>query len=348
MGYTISMKPTILTGLRTNADYHIGNYLGAMLPLISMAKVHANEYIVNMFIPDLHSFTTPIDHNSFYDQSIRNLRIFFAAGLPLDNDNIHVYRQSHVSAHAELTVILNNFTSFGQLSRMVEFKEKKNRYDDEFVSAGLFDYPVLMAADILLYDAQYIPVGDDQRQHLELARDIAEKFNNRFGATFVLPKTIHEQAAFFGVREPLRIMSLQNPENKMSKSVSDPSGTIMILDDPKVARKKVMSAVTDSIGQINYDRVKQPGITNLLTMLAVLKGVEQETINSEFVGQTQYGALKTAVADEVEALLVSIQSNLNQQDTQKIMRKLENDERYANEYSQATLLRVQRAIGLKS
>jgi hypothetical protein len=128
------MKQTILTGLRTNDDYHIGNYMGAMLPIIEMAKKHSNEYDINMFIPDLHSFTTPIDHSTFYERSLRNLRVFFAAGLPLDDENVHVYRQSHVSAHAELTVILNNFAPFGQLSRMVEFKEKKDRFDEEFVS----------------------------------------------------------------------------------------------------------------------------------------------------------------------------------------------------------------------
>lgn len=347
IGYTILMKPTILTGLRTNAEYHIGNYLGAMLPLISMAKTHTTEYTVNMFIPDLHSFTTPIDHTTFYEQSINNLKVFFAAGLPVDNNDIHVYRQSHVSAHAELTVILNNFTPFGQLTRMVEFKEKKERYDEEFVSAGLFDYPVLMASDILLYNAEYIPVGDDQRQHLELARDIAERFNNRFGDVFVLPRPIKEQATFFGAHEPLRIMSLQNPDKKMSKSVSDPNGTIMILEDPKNARKKIMSAVTDSLGKINYDRVNQPGITNLLTILATLKGVDQETINAEFVGQTQYGTLKTAVADEVEKLLSTLQAGFAHLDDAVVLAKLESDEIYANQYSQNTLVKVQKAIGLR-
>lgn len=341
------MKKTILTGLRTNDDYHIGNYMGAMLPIIEMAKKHSGEYDVNMFIPDLHSFTTPIDHSTFYERSLRNLRVFFAAGLPIDDENVHVYRQSHVSAHAELTVILNNFAPFGQLSRMVEFKEKKDRFDEEFVSVGLFDYPVLMASDILLYDAKYVPVGDDQRQHLELARDLAERFNNKFGDTFTLPAPIKEQAAFFGVQESLRIMSLQNPDKKMSKSVSDPSGTIMIFDDPTQARKKVMSAVTDSVGTINYDRQNQPGITNLLTMLSVLSGRSQTEVNEDYVGQSQYGTLKTAVADEVEKLLVGLQEKFENLDETLVMGKLAEGEEYARKVSDAKLMQVQRAIGLR-
>jgi tryptophanyl-tRNA synthetase len=342
------MKETILTGLRTNDEYHIGNYLGAMRPIIDMATKHAGEYTVNMFIPDLHSFTTPIDHATFYERSLRNLRVFFAAGLPLDSESVHVYRQSYVSAHAELTIILNNFAPYGQLSRMVEFKEKKERFDEEFVSVGLFDYPVLMAADILLYDAKYVPLGDDQRQHIELARDLAERFNNKFGDIFILPATIKEQAKFVGAEEPLRVMSLQDPTRKMSKSVSDPNGTIMIFDDPVSARKKVLSAVTDSIGLINFDRANQPGITNLLTMLSVLSGKSQVNVNNEFVGQSQYGALKTAVADEVEALLTRLQTTFDELDVAQIMQKLEKDELYANEISHKKLMAVQKAVGLRS
>lgn len=394
------MNTTILTGLRTNDEYHIGNYLGAMRPIIDMATEHAGGYNVNMFIPDLHSFTTPIDHSTFYERSLKNLRVFFAAGLPFDNEAVNVYRQSHVSAHAEMTVIMNNFAPFGQLSRMVEFKQKVSLSSEAYKDAvkegtetldrirdaiialnpqnvdgvsevidsiaplteeyaasmvlkntsstvGLFDYPVLMACDILLYDAKYVPVGDDQRQHLELARDLAERFNNKFGETFTLPAPIKEQAKFFGIDEPLRIMSLQDPTRKMSKSVSDPAGTIMIFDDPTSARKKVMSAVTDSVGSINYDRTNQPGITNLLTMLSVLSGKPQSDVNTEFVGQPQYGALKSAVADEVEKLLTDLQAKFESLDVQKVMQKLEVGEAYANKVSQAKLMQVQKAVGLR-
>lgn len=341
------MKDTILTGLRTNDDYHIGNYLGAMRPMIDMAAKHAGEYNINLFIPDLHSFTTPIDHSTFYERSLRNLKVFFAAGLPFDNDSVNVYRQSHVSAHAEMTVIMNNFAPFGQLSRMVEFKDKKARIGDELVSVGLFDYPVLMACDILLYDAKYVPVGDDQRQHLELVRDLAERFNNKFGQTLTLPVTTKDQAKFFGIEEPLRVMSLQDPSKKMSKSVSDPAGTIMIFDEPTTARKKVMSAVTDSVGTINFDRTNQPGITNLLTLLSSLTGKPIADVNKQFVGQTQYGELKSAVADQVENLLVELQTKFTTLDEAHVMKKLELGEIYANEVSQKKLLQVQKVVGLR-
>ena len=275
------------------------------------------------------------------------MKVFFAAGLPFDKDSVRVYRQSHVPAHSELTVILNNFAPFGQLSRMVEFKEKRERFEEEFVSVGLFDYPVLMTSDILLYSAKYVPVGDDQRQHLELARDMAERFNNRFGDTFTLPVTVKEQATFFGVEEPLRIMSLQNPEKKMSKSVSDPSGTIMIFDDPVAARKKVMSAVTDSAGAINFDRTSQPGISNLLTMLSVLSGRSMDEVKTEFIGQAQYGGLKTAVADEIEKLLIILQSKFAEISDEKVMEKLLSGEIVANEMANKKLHDVLKAVGLR-
>jgi tryptophanyl-tRNA synthetase len=341
-------KQVILTGLRTNDEYHIGNYLGAMRPIIELAKKHSEDYMVNMFVPDLHSFTTPIDHTTFYKRSLKNLRVFFAAGLPMNMASVHVYRQSYVPAHSELAVVLNNFAPFGQLSRMVEFKEKRERFDEEFVSVGLFDYPVLMASDILLYDAKYVPVGDDQRQHLELARDLAERFNNKFGEIFVLPATIREQATFFGVDEPLRIMSLQDPTHKMSKSVSDPNGTIMIFDDPAHARKKVMSAVTDSVGFINFDRSKQPGIANLLTMLSVLSNTRLSDVIKQFEGHTTYGDLKKAVADEVEKLLVTLQTNFAKIDEVKVLKKLEIGESYANKVANTKLLQVQKAVGLRA
>src|SRR3990167_215281 len=177
-------KPVILTGLRANNDLHIGNYFGALLPLIDLAKKHAGDYQINLFVPDLHSFTTPIDHKQLYGQTMNNVKLFAAAGLSLDNHDVYVYRQSFVSAHSELTVILNSFTGFGEMSRMTQFKDRSAKLGSDRVSVGLFDYPVLMAADILLYNASYIPVGDDQTQHLEFARDIAERMNKKFGELF--------------------------------------------------------------------------------------------------------------------------------------------------------------------
>jgi tryptophanyl-tRNA synthetase len=169
------MKPVILTGIRANNDLHIGNYLGALMPIVDMAKNRAGEYQVNLFVPDLHSFTTPIDHSQLQGQIMQNVRVFAAAGLPLDHDDVHIYRQSYVPAHSELTWILDCFTGFGEMSRMTQFKDKSAKLNEDRISVGLFNYPVLMAADILLYNAQYVPVGDDQTQHLEFTRDIAEQ-----------------------------------------------------------------------------------------------------------------------------------------------------------------------------
>src|SRR2546430_11174583 len=182
------MKEVILTGLRANNDLHIGNYFGALLPMIDMAKTKSDQYQINLFVPDLHSFTTPIDHSQLQGQILHNIRIYVAAGLDLQNPDIHLYRQSYVSAHSELTWILDCFTGFGEMSRMTQFKDKSAKLHEDRVSVGLFNYPVLMAADYLLYGAAYVPVGDDQSQHLEFGRDIAIRMNNRFGDLFTVPK----------------------------------------------------------------------------------------------------------------------------------------------------------------
>ena len=341
------MKPTILTGIRCNDELTLGNYLGAIQPLIKMAKEKSKEYQVALFVPDLHSFTTPVDHANLYANSSKNLKLFIAAGLPIDLPNVEVYRQSRISAHSELAIILNNFTSFGVLSRMTEFKDKADRKDLEFISAGLFDYPVLMAADILLYGAKYVPVGDDQRQHLEFTRDLAQRFNNKFGEVFKIPADIKEQAKFASQNSSIRILSLTNPQKKMSKSVKDPNGTILLFDDPKAAAKKVMSATTDSIGEINFDEVNQPGITNLLVLLALLEERSQEDVNQEFVGQNQYGELKKRVAGAVEKTLTELQSNYAEIDQTVLETKLKSSEEKMREIANATLLKIQKAVGLR-
>ncbi len=338
---------TILTGIRCNDELTIGNYVGAMLPLAEMARKHSDEYKVAMFVPDLHSFTTPVDHSMLYKNSMNNLRMFVAVGLPIDLENVKVYRQSRISAHSELCVILNNLTSYGALTRMVEFKDKADRKDIEFVSVGLFDYPVLMAADILLYGTMYVPVGEDQRQHLELARDISQRFNNKFGETFLVPAEIKEQARFASQASSARIMSLTDPTKKMSKSVKDPNGTILLNDDPKAAAKKVIGATTDSIGVINFDKTNQPGITNLLTLLALLDGKSQEEINKEFVGKSSYGELKQKVASVVEQTLTDIQQKLTEVDEAELEAKLQESENEMREIANSTLLKVQKAVGLR-
>jgi len=338
-------KEVILTGLRSNSEFHIGNYLGAILPMVEMQKQHAGTYQLNMFIPDLHSFTTPIDHGTLYEQTLKNLKVFVAAGLDINDPDTFVYRQSYIPAHSELTWILDCFSYFGELSRMTEFKDKSGRQEN--VSAGLFNYPVLMAADILLYDAKWVPVGEDQRQHVEFTRDLGLRMNKKFGELFVVPEDNSKQMDFVGRSEPVRIRSLRNPEKKMSKSVEDPAGTIMLSDQPEDAANKITEATTDSQGTIHYDWEKQPGITNLLQILALLSGEEQEKINEEWTSKTSYGVLKNTTAGAVKDFLVDFQQKLVRLDEEALIKRLVADEMTMNEIANSKLLKVQQAVGLR-
>ncbi len=340
-------KPVILTGIRANNDLHIGNYFGAMLPLIDMAKARAKEFCINLFIPDLHSFTTPIDHSQLYPSIMNNARVYAAAGLPLDNDSIHLYRQSFIPAHSELTVLLNNFTGFGEMERMTQFKDKSARLSHERVSVGLFDYPVLMASDILLYNAQYVPVGDDQTQHLEITRELAERMNNRFGNLFVVPEPVAKQHKFFGKDQGLRIKDLQDPGKKMSKSDETGKGIIFLNDNPDDAAKKIMSATTDDKASINYDKQNQPGITNLIDILALLRGTTPLIVEAEHKSNQRYGDFKQIVASEMGQFLTNFQDQLKRVDDSLIQAKLESSELAMNTVANETLLRVQQAIGIR-
>jgi tryptophanyl-tRNA synthetase len=337
------MSKVILTGLRANNDLHIGNYLGALLPIVDMAKQHAGGYQINLFVPDLHSFTTPINHDQLQAGIMQNLRVFTAAGLPLDNEHIFVYRQSYVPAHSELTWILDCFTGMGEMGRMTQFKDKSAQMAEDRISVGLFNYPVLMAADILLYGAEYVPVGDDQTQHLEFTRDIAERLNQRFGDLFMVPKPVAEQHKFFGKDQGLRVRDLQNPSKKMSKSDDTGKGVIFLTDSPDEARKKIMSAETDSLGEVQHDYERRPGVSNLLDILELMGGNPEE-----YVGQNQYGPLKTAVADAVATFLEDFQAKLARVNDDEILRKLEASEQQMNEQASATLLKVQKAVGLRA
>jgi tryptophanyl-tRNA synthetase len=338
-------KPVILTGLRANNDLTLGNYFGGILPMIDMAKNRSEEFQVNLFIPDLHSFTTPINHDELYEQILHNARLFTAAGLPLDNESIFMYRQSHVSAHSELTWILDNFTGVGQLNRMTQFKDKSQGSSE--VSVGLFNYPVLMAADILLYGATYVPVGDDQSQHLEFTRDIAERMNSKFGELFTVPEAVAKQHEFFGKDQGLRIKDLQDPSKKMSKSDESGKGVIYLGDDPEIAVKKIMSATTDDKAFVRFDSENQPGIANLLEILALLRGQPLDGVIMELEGQTRYGEFKSVVADALKAFLIDFQTRLAHVDDDAILTKLAESERAMNEQANTTLLRVQQAIGLR-
>ncbi len=341
-------KPVILTGLRANNDLHIGNYFGALLPLIDMAKTRSEEFEINLFVPDLHSFTTPIDHSQLYDQIMHNLRLFVAAGLPLDNPNIHIYRQSYIPAHSELTWILDCFTGFGEMSRMTQFKDKSAKLLADRVSVGLFNYPVLMAADILLYGASYVPVGDDQTQHLEFARDIATRLNNEFQEPlFVLPRSVSEQHKFFGKDQGLRIKDLVDPTKKMSKSDQSGKGIVFLGDKPNDAAKKIRSATTDSFGRIDIHKQEQAGIRNLLQILALATGRTFDEVDAEYNGHEQYGPLKAAVADAISTFLTDFQDKLASVDDAQLIAKLEADEKLMNQIANDTLYKVQKAVGLR-
>lgn len=339
-------KPVILTGIRSNEEPTIANYLGAFVPMVAMQRQFAGQYRINMFVPDLHSFTTPIDHSTLYQKTLKNLKYFVAAGLDLDDPNTFIYRQSFISAHAELAWILDCFTYVGEMQRMTQFKEKSSEHAAS-ITMGLMNYPVLMAADILLYDAKWVPVGEDQFQHLEITRDIATRFNNKFGDIFTVPAPTAEQTGFIQRDKGLRIRSLTDPTKKMSKSSDDEKSKINLCDTPTQAKKKIMSATTDSVGVINFDWEAQPGVTNLLQLLSILTERSQADVNAEWVGQTQYGALKKAVAEAVEAFLTAFHARLDAITDEQLLAVLERSEDAMSRIANETLLRVQKAVGLR-
>ena len=341
-------KPVILTGLRANNDLHIGNYFGALLPMIDMAQAKSEEFQVNLFVPDLHSFTTPIDHSALHDQILHNVRIFAAAGLPLDKEDIRLYRQSYVPAHSELTWILDCFTGMGEMSRMTQYKDKSSKLSEDRVTVGLFNYPVLMGADILLYGATYVPEGDDQTQHLEFTRDIAERMNAKFGNIFVVPKPVKLQHEFFGKDQGLRIRDLLDPTRKMSKSDETGKGVIFMSDTPDAAAKKIMGATTDSKASIHYDYKEQPGISNLLEIFALLAKRPITEVAIEFEGKSNYGELKGEVAQLVKDFLTDFQKRLAETNDTRLLEKLQQDEVAMNIQANATLLRAQKAVGLRA
>ncbi len=341
------MKEVILTGLRANNGLHLGNYLGALLPIVELAHQHAGHYQVNLFVPDLHSFTTPINHSQLNSQILNNLKIYAASGLPLDNADVHIYRQSFIPAHSELAWILDCFTGFGELSRMTEFKDKSKRLGIDHIGVGQFVYPPLMAADILLYGATYVPVGEDQRQHLEFTRSIAERLNSKFGELFTVPRPIKDQNAFFGTDQAIRIRDLLDPHKKMSKSDESGKGVIFLSDSPEIASKKIMGAATDSFGRIAYNPAEQPGIANLIDIIALLSHKPLGQVCQEYVGQAQYGPLKKAVADIVAEFLKNFQAQMAAVDEQKLLEKLDTSEKAMNQQANARLLKVQQAVGLR-
>ncbi len=339
-------KSVILTGIRSNEEPTLANYLGAFLPIVQMQKEFAGQYQINMFVPDLHSFTTPIDHTVLYRNTLNNLKYFIAAGLNINDTDTYIYRQSYIPAHSELTWILDCFTYMGEMGRMTQFKDKSGE-SNESVSVGLFNYPVLMAADILLYGAEHVPVGEDQFQHLEITRDIATRFNNKFGEIFTIPNATKDQTDFIHRDSGLRIRSLTDPTKKMSKSSTDNKSKILLADSPEDAIKKIMSATTDSIGVINFDWDSQPGITSLLQILAMLTSKSQASVNQEWIGNTNYGTFKSVVAEVVAAFLSDFQAKLANISDEMLLVKLASSEAEMSKIANQTLLRAQIAVGLR-
>lgn len=334
---------TILTGIRSNSVLTLGNYLGALLPMVRLSNEHSANFNVNIFVPDLHSIISDVD-GDLQQNTIRTLKYYLAAGLDV-NENVHIYRQSHVPAHSELCWILNCVATMGELNRMTQYKEKSEGKSS--CNVGIFDYPVLMAADILLYDATYVPLGEDQFQHIELTRDIAERFNHRFGEIFTLPATTREQVAFMEVEEPIRIRDLVNPEKKMSKSTAAENSKIMLDDEPFKAAKKIMSATTDSFEDIQFDFETRPGISNLLYIDALITKAPLSEVVKKWQGISRYGDLKKQVANDVSEMLVDFQNRLAEISDEQVLQLFEDGEKYANEVANAKLLEVQKAFSLR-
>lgn len=335
---------TILTGLRVNSQLHLGHYLGVVKKLVALSNRYSKSgFEINLFVPDLHSIVTPVEEN-LRQNTINNIKYFLAAGLEL-NDHVHIYRQSRVSAHAELAWVLSCIATTGELSRMTQYKDKSAGKTSTGV--GLFTYPILMAADILLYDAEYVPVGEDQFQHLELTRTLADRFNHKYGETFALPLEPKRQVEFMNLAAGVRIRDLMNPEKKMSKSTPAENSKIMLGDDPKKAAKKIMSATTDSFGKIDFDFSTRPGISNLLTIESLLKNKPLETTLKTWQGKTSYGDLKKSVAAEVENFLENLQQKTADISDDAVLALFPEGEAYANKIASQKLQEVYQKIGLR-
>ncbi len=327
------MAERILTGIKPTGQLTLGNYIGVLKHLPK--EVSRGECFY--FIADLHALTLPIDPEVLKQNSIDLACFYMAAGL--DTSKVTLFLQSSVSAHAEMNAIMQNYLYMGELSRMTQFKDKSSKMKESAIGLGLFAYPVLMASDIILYDASIVPVGEDQKQHVELTRDLVNRFNNRYGEILTMPKPEMRKVG-------ARIMSLSDPSKKMSKS--DPKGDIFLKDDLAVVRKKIMSAVTDSGSEVKYDVKNKPGISNLLTIYASLKEISIEEAEKEFVG-SRYGDFKKAVADvvcnELEVFQKKYREILESKAYEKVL--IEGAKK-ANEVANKTLVRVKKAVGLLS
>jgi len=281
-------RPRLYSGMQPSADsLQIGNYIGALMQWRQLQ----DEYEAFFSVVDLHALTQPYDPAELRAKTRRTVAQYIAAGIEPSRSTLYV--QSHVPAHAELQWVLSTITGNGEAARMTQYKDKVARYGADAASVGLFTYPILMAADILLYQTDIVPVGDDQKQHVELTRDLAERFNSRFGQAFRVPEPVI-------AAETARIYDLQNPAAKMSKSAESDAGVLWLLDEPAVSAKKIMRAVTDSEGAVRYDRAAKPGVSNLLTIYSALTGRPVTAIEDEYAGRG-YGDFKKGLAEVLVA-----------------------------------------------
>lgn len=328
------MKPNLLSGMQPSAaSLHLGNYLGALTNWVKMQQDY-NAYYV---IVDLHAITVPQDPKELRENTRRTAAQYIAAGI--DPEKSALFVQSHVPAHAQLAWVLNCITGFGEASRMTQFKDKTQKGGVENSSVGLFTYPILQAADILLYQPKAVPVGEDQRQHLELTRDLALRFNSRFGETFVVPEA-------HILKETAKIYDLQLPTAKMSKSAQDPKGLINLMDEPSAVSKKIKSAVTDTDGEIRFDREQKPGVSNLLGIFSAITGESISNLEARFAGQG-YGTLKGELAEVVVEHLTPIRERANEllNDKAQLDQLLAVGANKANEIAEQTLAKVYDRLG---
>jgi tryptophanyl-tRNA synthetase len=327
-------KPRLFSGMQPSADsLHAGNYIGALLQWKELQKTHDAVFCV----VDLHAITTPQDPAKLRESTRRTAAQYIAAGI--DPASSILFVQSHVPAHAELAWVLNTITGFGEAGRMIQFKDKSAKQGQDSTSVGLFTYPILQAADVMLYDAVIVPVGEDQRQHIELTRDLGQRFNSRFGQTFTIPEVSI-------MKETAKIYDLQDPTAKMSKSGDNDKGIIWLLDDPSVTAKKIKSAVTDTDGSVRFDPAEKPGVSNLLTLLSVLGGSSIPSLEAEFAGRG-YGDLKAATADAVVAEFEPVRARTLEMldDPAELDRILAGNADRAETIARATLERVYDRVG---
>lgn len=325
-------RPRVLSGIQPTSDsFHIGNYLGALRHWVALQDTHDAFYCV----VDLHAITVEQDPEVLRRRTLVSFAQLLAAGL--DSDRSTVFVQSHVPEHSQLAWVMQCLTGFGEASRMTQFKDKAGRQGTDRATVGLFTYPILQAADILVYQADQVPVGEDQRQHLELTRDLAQRFNARYGLTFTVPAPVI-------VKDTAKILDLQDPASKMSKSV--PAGCVDLLDDPAVTAKKIRSAVTDSDREVRYDPEAKPGVSNLLTIVQAFAGGTMDDVVASFEGKG-YGDLKAAAADAVLAFAGPFAARVHEllDDTAELERVMAAGAHKARSVAAPTVEQVYRRVG---